>query len=322
MVCGVQVSAQWSWQLALSENAGDRRMLIDSETPPREGNRVPLETRVWACPHGAGSALKGKSGIHDTALNELLSRFESHGLGDIDKAKLMHRVDTKYLLPIRDLEPLLPFLARSYSVLEIDNLRLFSYRSTYYDTSGLEFYRMHHNGKKNRFKIRLRHYLDSGDQYVEVKHKTNKSVTRKNRVLYNERQANKRRINELVSIPFGANRPPLLKSLVCSYDRIALADENNGERLTLDLNLSFKDPKRHRGEQAHQVFVAEVKRQNRKIPSVFCDLMDRFRQKPISFSKYCIGCALIHSSQLKINRFKSTLMALDRMSRQRTAIAL
>jgi hypothetical protein len=296
-------------------------MLINSEFARPEGYRVLPGHRLGACPPLDEPVIGGKSGIDDISLKVLLSRFESHGLGDIKKANLMNRVDTKYLLPISDLAQLLPFLALSYSVLEIDNSRLFSYESTYYDTSGLEFYRMHHNGKKNRFKIRLRRYLDSGDQYFEVKHKTNKSVTHKKRVLFNSAHGARRRINELVSIPFGASRPPLFKSLVCSYERIALADENNGERLTLDLNLSFKDPRHNRSEQSHQVFIAEVKRANQKVPSVFSDVMDMFRQKPISFSKYCIGCALIHSSRIKTNRFKPTLMALDQVSRQQTAIA-
>lgn len=257
-------------------------------------------------------------GINYTLLKEVLSQFEPHGLNDINKANLMHRVDTKYLLPISGLKQLLPLLVPSYGALKIDNTRLFSYQSTYYDTSGLKFYRMHHNGKKNRFKIRLRHYLNSGDQYVELKHKTNKSVTHKDRVLFNSSHGNRKRINELVSIPFGTSRPPLFKSLVCSYDRIALADEKNGERLTLDFNLSFKDPIHGRSEQSHQVLIAEVKRGNRKVPSVFIDLMELFRQKPVSFSKYCIGCALIYSNRIKTNRFKPTLMALDRISLQKT----
>lgn len=293
-------------------------MLINSKFTHLNRNRLLPEHKLGAAPHGAGPGLNRKSSINDTSLKVLLSRFESHGLGDIDKANLMHRVDTKYLLPISDLKQLLPLLTPSYNVLEIGNSRLFSYQSTYYDTSGLEFYRMHHNGKKNRFKIRLRRYLDSGDQYVEVKHKTNKSVTHKDRVLLNSSHGNRKRINELVSIPFGASRPPLFKSLICSYERIALADEKNCERLTLDLNLSFKNPKHSHSEQSHQVLIAEVKRENEKVPSVFSDLMDMFRQKPVSFSKYCIGCALIHSNRIKTNRFKPTLMALDRMSLQQT----
>ena len=291
-------------------------MRINSDFTQLTRNRVPSGNTLGAGAPGAGSVTTNNAGIDNASLKVLLTRFRPHGLGDIDKANLMRRVDTKYLLPISDLKQLLPLLAPSYSVLEIDNTRLFSYQSTYYDTSGLEFYRMHHNGKKNRFKIRLRRYLDSGNQYVEVKHKTNKSVTHKERVLFNSGNGNRKRINELVSMPFGANRPPLFKSLVCSYKRIALADEKNGERVSLDFNLSFKDPKHSRSEQSHRVLIAEVKRENQNVPSVFIDLMEIFRQKPVSFSKYCIGCALIHSNRIKTNRFKPTLMVLHRMSLQ------
>jgi hypothetical protein len=297
-------------------------MWINSEFTHLTRNGVPPENKLGAGPHGAEPGINRKSGMDDNSLKVLLSRFESHGLGDIDKANLMHRVDTKYLLPISDLKQILPFLAPSYSVLEIDNTRLFSYQSTYYDTSGLEFYRMHHNGKKNRYKIRLRRYLDSGDQYVEVKHKTNKSVTHKDRVPFNSGHDSRKRINELVSIPFGTSRPPLFKSLVCSYKRISLADEKNGERLTLDYNLSFRDPNRSHAEQSHHVLIAEVKRDNQKAPSVFSDLMDLLRQKPISFSKYCIGCARIYSNRIKTNRFKPTLMALDRISHEKATLAV
>ena len=268
----------------------------------------------------ADPGINGKPDAETPSLGVLLSRFESHGLGEINHASLMHRVDTKYLLPIRDLEKLLMLLAPFYTVLEIDALRLFSYQNAYFDTPGYGFYLMHHNGKLNRFKIRQRLYVESGDLYVEVKHKTNKRVTQKDRVLIDGNTDCRDRIEELVSKPFGGSSQPLFKSLVCSYTRIALADEKNGERLSLDFNLSFKDPNHPRIKQSNQVLIAEVKRANRKVPSVFMDRMSHFRQKPVSFSKYCIGCALMHANCIKINRFKTTVMALDRISNLKTGI--
>ncbi len=295
-------------------------MPINSELTHLNRNRVLPGHEPGEALHGAGPGINRTSGPNTASLKVLLSRFEAHGLGGINKASLMHRVDTKYLLPISDLKQLLLLLAPAYSVLEIGSSRMSAYQSTYYDTSELELYRMHHNGKKNRFKIRLRRYLNSGDQYVEVKHKTNKSVTHKDRVLFNSGRGNRKRINELVSIPFGARRPPLFKSLVCAYQRIALADEKNGERLTLDFNLSFKAPNHSRPVISHQVLIAELKRRSPKAPSVFKDLMSQFRQKPVSFSKYCIGCTRVHSGRIKTNRFKPTLMALDRISHEETML--
>lgn len=69
--------------------------------------------------------------INNKPLGVLLSQFESHGLDEINNASLMQRVDTKYLLPISDLERVLMLIGPSYTVLEIDSSRLFSYRNTY-----------------------------------------------------------------------------------------------------------------------------------------------------------------------------------------------
>lgn len=286
-------------------------MHVNSEFTSAVPNKQRQKSRLIAEIHHPIAGIQRKPDRHSIALKALLSEFEAHGLDDLKTASLMHRVDTKFLLPIGDLEILLKLLAPSYTVLEIGNSRLFSYRNTYYDTSCFEFYQTHHNGKRNRFKIRMRHYIDSGDRYVEVKHKTNKSVTLKYRVQLEADSVSRKRINKLVSMPFGARRPRLIKTLVCSYMRIALADENNGERLTLDFNLSFRDPNHSGPEQSNRVLIAEVKRGDRKTPSVFMDLMNRVRQKPVSFSKYCIGCARVHSGRLKTNRFKTTLRTLD-----------
>jgi hypothetical protein len=293
-------------------------MQIDSEFTRVNTRRVLQKNKLKAGIHTCVPGKNRQSDINDTSLKVLLSQFDSHCLDDIDNANLMHRVDTKYLLPVRDLEKLLMRLVPFYTVLEIDFSRLFSYRNTYFDTPGFEFYLMHHNGKQNRFKIRQRLYVESGDLYMELKHKTNKRVTQKERVLMDDHIDSRGRINELVSKPFGGNRSPLFKSLVSSYVRIALADEKNGERLTLDVNLSFKDPNDKRIKQSNHILIAEVKRENRKVPSVFIDIMDRFRQKPVSFSKYCIGCALIYPGRIKTNQFKATLMSLARISRQET----
>ena len=259
--------------------------------------------------------------ITNQQITSILLQYQSHGLDDLTNAGLMNRVDTKYLLPVSDLENLLRVLSPFYKVLEIDSSRIFSYRNTYFDTPEFRFYLMHHNGKLNRFKIRHRLYVDSGDLYVELKHKTNKRITQKDRVLVDGGGNSRKRINTLVSRSFDGSRMPLFKSLVCSYTRIALANENNGERVTLDFNLSFADPNQIQSKKNIPVLIAEVKRANRKAASRFIDLMERFRNKPVSFSKYCIGCAQIHAEKIKTNRFKETLLVLYQISKKESMSA-
>jgi hypothetical protein len=291
-------------------------MLISSGFTDMKQNNAILTHDFNTDSRIAEHKIKRKQGIRNQQVETLLSQYRSHNLNDLKNAGLMKRVDTKYILPISDLERLLLILEPFYTVLEIDFSRSFAYRTTYFDTSEFGFYLMHHNGKLNRYKIRHRLYVDSGDLYVEVKHKTNKRVTQKDRVLIDGNNGNLNCINALVAKPFEGNRQPLFKSLTCSYVRIALADETNGERVTLDFNLSFTDPNHAQTGQSTPVLIAEVKRESRKAPSRFIDLMDRLRHKPVSFSKYCIGCALVHSDKLKTNRFKATLNTLAQISQE------
>ncbi|ACL05706.1 conserved hypothetical protein [Desulfatibacillum aliphaticivorans] len=246
-------------------------------------------------------------------LELVLSRYKPHSLSQIKNAGLMHRVDTKYLLPASDLEKLLAVLPPYYSVLEIDSSRVFGYRTTYFDTPEFGFYLMHHNGKMNRFKVRHRLYVESGDLYVEVKHKSNKRVTQKDRVMLSGASLSNERIKELEAKPFGGRNLRLVESIVCSYARVAFANEENGERVTLDFNLSFHDPMGEHAGVSIQPIIVEVKRKNNKAPSALIDLMGKYRQKPISFSKYCIGCSLLYKGRIKANRFKKTLMRLKRV---------
>jgi hypothetical protein len=296
-------------------------MLVSAEFTNMKTNTAMAKNSFHIGTRIAEPILNRKPIIQNRQIESLLSQYKPHSLDDLNNAGLMNRVDTKYLLPITDLKKLLTVLAPFYTVLEINCSRTFPYQTTYFDTPEFGFYLMHHNGKLNRFKIRHRLYVDSGDLYVEVKHKTNKKVTQKDRVLIDGNTNTRDRINTLVSKPFEGSRTPLFKSLVCSYVRIALADEKNGERVTLDFNLSFKDPNHKQIKQSNPVLIAEVKRESRKAPSKFINIMDNFRHKPVSFSKYCIGCAQIHSERLKTNRFKETLIALDRISHQEAGTA-
>src|SRR5690606_26924106 len=56
-----------------------------------------------------------------------------------------------------------------YSVLEINGIRCFHYETTYFDTDDHRFYHMHRTGRLNRFKVRVRRYVDSDVQFLEVK---------------------------------------------------------------------------------------------------------------------------------------------------------
>ncbi len=98
-------------------------------------------------------------------------------------AKLMKRTDTKFVFPSILLPAILDNLSPTYRILEVDNnVRLQHYQTLYFDTPDFQLYQQHHNGQRDRFKLRVRSYLNSEINYLEVKKKDNHNVTRKSRV--------------------------------------------------------------------------------------------------------------------------------------------
>ena len=103
----------------------------------------------------------------------------------MDNVKLMNRTDTKFAFSVNYLPEILSRMRNFYKVLEIDNERVHSYRSLYYDTDDRKFYLDHHNQRVNRNKVRFREYVGSKLTYLEIKHKNNKGKTIKKRTKVN-----------------------------------------------------------------------------------------------------------------------------------------
>src|SRR5690606_1683254 len=70
----------------------------------------------------------------------------------------------------------------NYRILEIKGTRIPSYESLYFDDLNFSFYNDHHNGRTNRFKVRIRKYVESNLFFLEVKHKF-KGRTDKKRII-------------------------------------------------------------------------------------------------------------------------------------------
>jgi len=101
----------------------------------------------------------------------ILQNFQPISLSEMDEVKLMNRTDTKFVLNRTLFNEVLPQLTSSYRVLEISDQRLSSYRTLYFDTSGFDLFLDHHNGKGNRFKVRIRKYVESNLFFLEIKNK-------------------------------------------------------------------------------------------------------------------------------------------------------
>lgn len=246
-------------------------------------------------------------------MQQLLMPFSKIGLGDMDNVKLMNRVDTKFVLKAEQLEEVLPYLQEHYHVVEIGGKCVLSYESLYYDNADLDFYHDHHKKRLNRVKIRYRKYLDSNISFLEIKHKF-KGRTNKMRIpsdeLYEELPVEHAQfIDDSVDVSFTKD---LIPTLVNNYKRITLVGKELNERLTLDIDLSFK--KDEQSADLKYLAIAELKQAKVSRKSPFFKIMKERQIRPLRLSKYCIGILqLTQNVDVKYNRFKKKVLKINKL---------
>ena len=108
-----------------------------------------------------------------------LLNFNKTTLAEMNSVSLMKRVDTKFILNESQLLEVLSKLYDDYKILEIDQERLMKYSTLYFDSQNKKCFKDHHNGKLNRYKIRMRKYLVSDICFLEIKKKNNLGITNK-----------------------------------------------------------------------------------------------------------------------------------------------
>lgn len=251
----------------------------------------------------------------DELLVKVLNQFASHGLDDLDNAKLMNRVDSKFVLPIAFLPDLLLQLQSHYSILEINGSRISNYNNQYFDTPNLSLYQDHHNGKLNRYKLRRRRYVDTDTEFLEVKLKNNQKRTIKTRIKLSRKEGEYARCTQFVNEQMKGIGTNLDISQQSGYQRIALANEAQAERLTLDFDLWYQNRRGNKHVKLPGFFIAELKQHKKSKRSPFYQLMSANHIFPTTFSKYCVGCALLYNNDIKTNRFKPILSRIEKYNK-------
>jgi hypothetical protein len=115
----------------------------------------------------------------------VVGALEPIGLEElVARAALQTRIDRKYVLPLDAAVEVVAALAGTEDVraLEIGGQRAFAYESLYYDTRDLTSYHLAARGRRRRFKVRRRTYLDSDESFVEVKTRGIRGATVKERI--------------------------------------------------------------------------------------------------------------------------------------------
>lgn len=240
-----------------------------------------------------------------------LKSYSSVGLEEVAKVRLMDRVDRKYVLPIILLPEIFNKSEPYYFVQEILGNRMAGYSTLYYDTHDFYFYHSHVNGQLNRTKVRTRRYDDSNRQFLEAKLKSNRGRTTKVRIERSDFEgldgASYPFLQEHISPVSSYDLVPVLTN---NFKRITLVSKSFDERITIDVDLSFKTIDKKKTLKAPALCIIEVK-QNKRAYSPLGLVLRDLRIKQTGISKYCLGVSQLFS-EVKKNRYKQKVRSFEK----------
>lgn len=253
-----------------------------------------------------------ESGAGATVLAEYVRRLGVRPTVDLDQlmevAGLTTRQERKYLVGVELLPELLDRLPGDQAVLSIGGRRLFDYESVYYDTEAFALYRSHAQGRRKRYKARLRTYRDTGERVFEVKLKGPRGETVKQRLPYESElsaglsEEGRAFLQAVVDEAYRLQVPELDPRLTTSYRRSTLVDLERRARTTIDVDLSWSDD--HTRCAAEGLALVESKTASGSGP--MDAIMATMGVRPVRVSKYCIGVALLNRD-LSANRWNRLL---------------
>lgn len=258
---------------------------------------------------GMASVGIDSAGMGTDGLDAQLERIEPISLGQLnEQARLMTRIDRKYFLP-RDLfVSLLQATENDFKVLQIGQKKRFEYRTTYFDSPQFRFFRDHVQGRRHRFKVRTRTYMETGTCHLEVKSKGYRGQTVKKRIghpIDSPESLSESDLSFIDSIIGGGSSrtvpasqlEPVLETI---YDRITLCHDQ--QRLTCDLDIrAINDEGSHNGP--HDVLV-ETKSAGGG--GIWDTLLKQHGVRPHKVSKYCVAASLLYP-ELPSNPWKQTI---------------
>jgi hypothetical protein len=245
-------------------------------------------------------------------ITDILDGAESIRLEEMDSVSLQNRIDKKYILHIDQLPRVLEQIIDSYMVLEINNSRLFSYKTIYFDTPDYQFYKDHHNGLTNRIKVRCRQYVESGTTFFEIKRKYQGYRTDKYRAnisdLLYDLQTDQ--YDEIKSRYKKHQIDHLGITLHNFFQRATLVSKKLTERVTIDFNLQFSNG--GRDAVVDDIVIIEVKQSKNDERSAIVQALKKERIYSSSISKYTYGLMLVGNG-VKYNAFKNLLYKVNKI---------
>jgi hypothetical protein len=186
---------------------------------------------------------------------------------------------------------------------------MIDYQTVYFDTEDNQMYLHHHNGFRDRYKVRRRKYETSEHGFFEIKKKTNRQRTIKKRI---ETSFHEGALSNAESGFLRENSPCCnLNSSALQFNRfkrITLVNKEKNERCTIDLQLEIKNNRNK--VSLDKLVILELKRENTLCASPLVSILKELRIRQKGLSKYCTGRALLEPG-LKKNKFKPHVLYLQ-----------
>ena len=237
--------------------------------------------------------------------------FDKTTLAEMNSVSLMKRVDTKFILKESQLLEVLSKLYKDYKILQIDQERLMKYSTLYFDSQNKKCFKDHHNGKLNRYKIRMRKYLVSDICFLEIKKKNNLGITNKIRRQIKDFETNLTTESKEFIINSNINNLLLEPSLYNNFSRMTFVNKSEAERLTIDVDLSFSFGAKEK--KFDKLVVIEIKQEGKRLNTTINRVLKSMSILPTNFSKYCIGISNTLDN-IKSNRFKEINLKINKLN--------
>lgn len=229
------------------------------------------------------------SGVHVGAW----SGFEVASRELLAQRELLTRVDRKFVTSVKKVTSFLRGLRDDYHILVAGESGWARYETLYFDTPELVAFHEHVRGRRPRYKVRIRHHVDRGRSFLEIKCKTNAEKTEKARrdrpfrdVTLTEDDRDFIRNNS------GLPADSLAAAVWTNFRRATFVGVHTNERITVDVGLSFmKD-----GSPEHGVSfgIIELKQPRIMHNTPAAQLVRGLGVREQSVSKYCAGVATVH----------------------------
>lgn len=225
-------------------------------------------------------------------------------------AALQTRTDRKYVVGVQQATDVIESFGNDVRVLEMLGKRSFTYDSVYFDTPDLDSYLLAAHGRRRRYKIRTRTYVDSGTSFLEVKTEGARAATVKERIPYDLSDSHRLTreglayINETLASSIGSMPSGVLKPVIeTRYRRITLYLPESESRATIDLGVTWCRP----GGRPHELDGAVIiETKSGSAASALDRHLWASGIRPSRISKFATGMAALDPT-LPANRWHRTI---------------